>query len=131
MAKPPTLPPLVLEAAIAGLEAQRQQIDEHLAQLRAMLGRRGPGRPPRAGVATAEAPAPKRRRKRHMSAEGRARIAEATRKRWAALRQQQAEAAEKPTPAKKAPAKAARKLATKKRTVKKAATPPATEPATE
>jgi hypothetical protein len=55
--------------------------------------RRGPGRPPKLTVVpppgSAEAPAPGTRR-RFMSAEARARIAEAQRKRWAKLRKKNA-----------------------------------------
>jgi hypothetical protein len=47
--------------------------------------RRGPGRPPKAASAGA-APAPKARKRRKMSAEGRARIQAALKKRWDAYR---------------------------------------------
>jgi hypothetical protein len=65
----------ILEAALEGLEARRAKLDEQIAELRrAMAG---------AGESVEEAPAP---RKRRMSAAGRKRIAEAARKRWAAVR---------------------------------------------
>lgn len=64
------------------------QIDAEIAQLqsaRALLagsGARGPGRPKKvAGLASAAKPAKK---KRNLSPEGRARIAEAVKRRWAA-----------------------------------------------
>jgi hypothetical protein len=80
----------VLNAALEGLEAQKQKLDEQIQQVRSMLGMGGVrrGRPPKA-AATQEvraAPAKKARRKRKLSAEGRKRIIEATRKRWAAYR---------------------------------------------
>src|ERR1700744_4302039 len=87
------LPTDVLNAALAGLEAQKQRIDEHISQIRAMLG--GPtgqkrrGRPPKSAVemnvpaATVAAP---RTGKRAFSAETRARMAAAQKKRWAAAK---------------------------------------------
>ena len=61
-----------------------------LKQARTLLGtgsavtvaKRKPGRPPKVQPDTAKAP--KRKKKRNLSPEGRARIAEAARKRWAA-----------------------------------------------
>lgn len=59
-----------------------------LQQVRTLLGggasaapKKRPGRPKKAVVA---APKPAKKRKRHISAEGRKRIAEAVRRRWAA-----------------------------------------------
>lgn len=82
----------ILEAALQGLEAQKQKLDEQITQVRAMLGGRG-GRPSKsaqtsnAGAATAS-PATGRR-KRVLSAEARKRIAAAQKKRWAAFRKTQ------------------------------------------
>src|SRR6202035_2398760 len=87
----------VLNAALEGLEAQKQKVDEQIQQVRSLLGvgavRRG--RPPKAAAAqaprarkTPAAPAKKPRRKRKLSAAGRKRIIEATKKRWAAYRAQ-------------------------------------------
>jgi hypothetical protein len=92
----------VLNAALAGLEAQRGKIDEQIEQVRSMLGLGTPrrGRPPKAAVADAvpaeSAPAGKKRRR--FSAETRARMRAAQQKRWAAIKQP-----------KEAPAKAATK----------------------
>ena len=69
-----TLTPEIIDAAIEGFESQKNRIDQQIAELRAMRN----GTP-------AAAPATKRRG-RTMSAEGRARIAEAQRRRWAASR---------------------------------------------
>src|ERR1039457_340679 len=80
----------VLNAALAGLEAQKQTIEQHIQQVRSMLrlgtGRRG--RPPKSAASPAEmAPATSpARKKRRRSPEVRARMAEAQRKRWAAAK---------------------------------------------
>jgi hypothetical protein len=74
----------ILEAALHGLEAQKQRLDEQIAQVRTMLGGR-PGKPIKAQAwaagATNGAP-----RKRILSPEARQRIAAAQKKRWAAYR---------------------------------------------
>src|ERR1043166_7313738 len=68
----------IIRAAIAGFEEQKRHIDDEIAELRAIL----PGSNSRTDGTT-----PRARKGRHgMSAEGRARIAEAQRKRWAALK---------------------------------------------
>jgi hypothetical protein len=84
----------VLNAALAGLEAQKQAIEGHLEQVRSLLGIRADGqkrrgRPPKseATVGTVSAsPSHPARKRRRFSAEARARMAEAQRKRYAALR---------------------------------------------
>jgi hypothetical protein len=81
----------ILEAALQGLEAQKQKLEEQIDQVRAMMGRRV-GRPPKGDGAEASAsrrtgPA---RKKRSLSAEARKRIAAAQKKRWAAFRKGQA-----------------------------------------
>ena len=78
----------VLAAALAGLELQRERIDGHIAQIREMLGRRGPGRPrkePKVGLVSQGQPTGRPDRRR-FSAQARARMAEAQRKRWAATK---------------------------------------------
>ncbi len=77
----------IISAAIEGYEAQKATIDQKIAELRQMLGG---NRPESARAASAEAPARKQRR---LSAAGRKRIADAARKRWAALREAKAKAA--------------------------------------
>jgi hypothetical protein len=84
-----TLNQEVLSAALEGLRARRARLDEQIAEVRRALGVHGGGRPP---AATAlddwEAPAagirPARKR-RKLSLAARKRIAEAQRKRWAAI----------------------------------------------
>ena len=80
----------ILEAALQGLEAQREKLDEHIAQVRAMMGGR-PGRPPKAAAAAAKhAPETRTaRKKRVLTPEARKRIAAAQKKRWAAFRKEQ------------------------------------------
>ena len=72
----------IITAAIEGFESQKAQIDAQIAELRQMLS----GRP----AETAVAPEPAKRKRRGMSAAGRARIAEAQRKRWAESKKPQA-----------------------------------------
>ena len=64
---------------IERLERQRAAIDRAIGALREIAGDTSPG-PVRS------APVPKKARKRRLSPEGRARIAEAARKRWAEQR---------------------------------------------
>ena len=70
----PQLSTQIIEAAIDGFQAQKQRIDDQIAELRAMLSPND----------SAPATKPAVRRKRGMSAAGRKAIAEAQRKRWAA-----------------------------------------------
>ena len=82
----------ILEAALQGLEAQRQKLDEQIAQVRAMMGRRAGRSSKKAqsrngGAETGRAGEGKRR---NLSAEARKRIAAAQKKRWAAFRKNQA-----------------------------------------
>jgi peptidoglycan hydrolase CwlO-like protein len=91
MAKRPAAPTReILEAALQGLEAQKQKLDEQLDRVRAMIGRRV-GRPPKANGAEANVSrrAGAARKKRSLSAEARKRIAAAQKKRWAAFRKSQ------------------------------------------
>jgi hypothetical protein len=68
----------LLEAALVGYEQQRKRIESAIADIRARISG---SKPVTKESDTAEKPA---RKKRHISAEGRRRIAEAQRKRWAA-----------------------------------------------
>ena len=81
MAKNPAASREILEAALHGLELQREKLDDQIAQVRSMLGRRV-GRPPKSGAAS-EKPA---RKSRQLSEEARKRIAAAQKRRWAAFR---------------------------------------------
>jgi peptidoglycan hydrolase CwlO-like protein len=75
----------ILEAALHGLEAQRQKLDEQIAQVKTMMGRRV-GRPPKGGAEAASTSASPARKKRSLSPEARKRIAAAQKKRWANFR---------------------------------------------
>jgi predicted nucleic acid-binding Zn-ribbon protein len=70
----------LLQAALEGLELQKQRIDDQIREVRSRLnkGRRAGG-----PATTAEAPT---RHRRRLSAEARKRIAAAQKKRWAAFR---------------------------------------------
>lgn len=81
------------EAALEGLELQKQRLEEQIRLVRSLIG----GKKTRTAgpvAAVAEAPAAstakkagrKPRRKRNLSPEARKRIAEAQKKRWAAFR---------------------------------------------
>src|SRR5258708_5204197 len=79
----------VLNAALQGLEAQKQSLERSIQQVRSMLGlgtgRRG--RPPKSAVAAiSDSPTPVRRGRRKRSPEVRARMAAAQRKRWAPIK---------------------------------------------
>jgi hypothetical protein len=76
----------ILTAAIEGFEAQKTKINAQIAELRQTLSG-GPAKP-------AVASQPQKRKRKKMSTAGRARIAEAQRKRWAASKK----AAEPPAP---------------------------------
>ena len=75
----------ILEAALHGLELQREKLEEQIAQVRSMLGRRV-GRPPKPSAGGAEHRAGSSRPRRQLSDEARKRIAAAQKKRWAAFR---------------------------------------------
>lgn len=78
----------LLTAALEGLELQRSRLDEQIQRVRAMLRKGGPVKAAAETGSASAAPkaAGKPRKRRKLSAEGRARIAEAQRKRWAATR---------------------------------------------
>jgi hypothetical protein len=83
----------IFQAALQGLENQRQKLDEQIAHVRSLMGRRV-GRPPKqsgGGGATkaASGGGGGGRKKRVLSAEARKRIAAAQKKRWAAFRKSQ------------------------------------------
>jgi len=78
----------LLEAALEGLELQRQRLEEQIRQVRARLGQGG-GRGKAAGKQAAPAKAGRPRRK--LSEQARKRIAAAQKKRWAAFRRKAAQ----------------------------------------
>jgi hypothetical protein len=73
----------MLEMALVGYEIERQKITEKIAEIQGKLGGRG-------GAATSGESEPPKRKRRRMSAAARKRIADATRKRWAAFRKAKA-----------------------------------------
>jgi len=83
----PKLTDEIISAAIEGFESKKAQIDEQIAELRGMLS----GRP----AATAVTPPGAGRKRRGISAAGRARIAAAQRLRWAAIKKTEGQAAPK------------------------------------
>lgn len=80
----------ILEAALHGLESQKQKLDDQIAQVRSLLGRR-PGRPPKSSSSSSNGMTGGQtiHRKRVLSDEARKRIAAAQKKRWAAFRKAQ------------------------------------------
>ena len=84
------------EAALQGLELQKQRPEEQMSTVRSLLGAKKPRATAPAAAVVAKAPKakaakkagrkPKKRGKRTLSPEARARIAEAQKKRWAAFR---------------------------------------------
>jgi len=78
-----------LEAALEGLQLQKQRIEEQIAQVRGMLGH-GKGSSPKAAAkaATTTTAAPVAKERRKLSAAARKRIAIAQKKRWAAYRKE-------------------------------------------
>ncbi len=79
----------LLNAALEGLEAQKQKIEQQIQVVQSMLGRRR-GRPPAAVQAKPEKEPRKRRR---LSAAARKRIALAQKRRWAEYRKRTTPAA--------------------------------------
>jgi hypothetical protein len=90
MAKNQVAPtPEILTAALQGLELQRDKLDEQIALVRALLGRKA-GRPAKVAAShVLSLPARPPSTKRVLSAEARKRIAAAQKKRWAAFRKNQ------------------------------------------
>ena len=78
----------ILEMAIVGYQNQLEKLSAKIADIKAQLGKRGPGRPKATATGTDHV-GPKKRRT--ISKAGRARIAAAQRARWAAQKQQQAQ----------------------------------------
>ena len=82
----------VLTAALEGLEAQKQKIEEQVQHVRSLLGVGGArrGRPPKSAswshAGAASAAGRGRRKRRQLSAEARAKISAAQKKRWAAAK---------------------------------------------
>ncbi len=71
----------LLTAALIGLDVQKLTVEASILHVQRLLD----GKPPRKPVEFAS-PAPKKRKKRRLSAAGRKAIAEAMRRRWAKVR---------------------------------------------
>jgi peptidoglycan hydrolase CwlO-like protein len=85
--KTQSLNPTILQAALQGLEIQRNTLDEQIEEVRALLGHRAPGRSARANESDSEQQAQPHRSR--LSAAARKRISAAQRKRWAKVRSDQ------------------------------------------
>jgi len=77
------------QAALEGLELQKQRLEEQIRRVRALLK----GRKPASGVLAISLPEAKPVRKRELSAAARQRIAAAQRKRWTEYRKKKKAAA--------------------------------------
>jgi hypothetical protein len=86
----PKVDSTILEMAILGYQSEVDKLSAKIADIKAQLGQRGPGRPKAAAATTVQA-APQKRRT--ISKAGRARIAAAQRARWAAQKKQAAQPA--------------------------------------
>jgi len=91
MPRPRSVSPDILEAALAGLEAQKQKIDDQIAEVHRRIPARRIGgvlktvaKPVAPIVGTAIGT--RVRKKRALSPEARKRIADAQKRRWAAVR---------------------------------------------
>jgi hypothetical protein len=78
----------ILEAALLGLESQREKLDAQIAQVRSLLGRKG-RKPANGAVSSLAGLVAVAATKRVLSPEARKRIAAAQKKRWAAFRKNQ------------------------------------------
>jgi hypothetical protein len=87
MPRPRLVSPDILEAALVGLETQRQKIDEHITRIRSVMAVRAIRNVAgRAAPIVGHAAGAQTRKKRVLSPEARQRIADAQKKRWAAVR---------------------------------------------
>jgi len=82
----------ILEAALQGLEAQREKLDRQISEVRSLLSGRAVAKSASAPVKSQSSASSGRspRKKRALSQEARNRIAAAQKKRWAAFRKNQA-----------------------------------------
>ncbi len=81
--------PAFLEAALEGLQLQKQRIEKQISEVQGLLGRRR-GRPSIASTAVAPIKAPAAsKKKRELSDSARRRIATAQKKRWAEYRKKE------------------------------------------
>lgn len=76
----------LLNAALEGLEIQKERIEGQIREVRAMLGQRGPGRQKQTATAAGAGSGKPARKRRRLSAAARKRIAVAQQARWAKFR---------------------------------------------
>lgn len=76
----------LLNAALEGLEIQKERIEEQIREVREMLGQRGPGRAKHSSHPAGPAPGKPARKRRPLSSAARKRIAAAQKARWAKFR---------------------------------------------
>ena len=86
----------LLAAALEGLELQKARIEEQIREVRSMLGQKVKSAPVAATPAASDdteagSTGKKRRKRRKLSAEARARIAAAQKKRWTEYRKKKGE----------------------------------------
>jgi len=89
----PKVDSTILEMAIVGYQSQLESVSAKIADIKAQLGQRGPGRPKATVAAVTGTDHAGAQKRRTISKAGRARIAAAQRARWAAQKQQQGKAA--------------------------------------
>src|ERR1017187_9469280 len=89
----PRVDSTILEMAILGYQREVERISAKIADIKARLGQRGPGRPKATAAAAVGTDHAGPQKRRTISKPGRARIAAAQRARWAAQKQQQAQPA--------------------------------------
>ena len=95
MPRQPNLDRSILEIALAALESRKAELDALIGSVKRQLGTASKTEVSSAAESSAKQAAPRKGRKRVMSAEARARIAEAQRQRWAASRKERTKPAVK------------------------------------
>ena len=97
----PKVDTTLLEMAIVGYQSEVEKISAKIADIKAQLGQRGPGRPKATVAAVTGTDHAGAQKRRTISKAGRARIAAAQRARWAALKRQHAQPAQPARPKKR------------------------------
>jgi hypothetical protein len=87
--------------AIVGYQSEVEKISAKIADIKAQLGQRGPGRPKATAAAATGTDHAGPQKRRTISKAGRARIAAAQRARWAAQKKQQAQPSQPAKPKKR------------------------------
>jgi hypothetical protein len=97
----PRVDSTILEMAIVGYQSEVEKISAKIADIKAQLGQRGPGRPKATAAAATGTDHAGPQKRRTISKAGRARIAAAQRARWAAQKKQQAQPSQPAKPKKR------------------------------